>query len=403
MIAWSRSSDLVAAVCEDFGLYIYDSSTRKLARRLIGHNGAVTDLSFDGEGRHVVSSSMDGTIRTWDLPSGLVVDILRCENAPTSVTIAPGGEFLATCHVNSLSVALWVDRKRFGPLSKIGKSAADSTSLRLVVGGLTKPSEDGPEVPLPGAFSRFDHEESESDSTEGDEDDDDSEVSYQRVFNFDENTETCSPLEPELVTLSGQPTTQWSTLSNLDAIKQRNKPIQPPKKQAQVPFFIPTIAGIRPRFDVTSEGAQGDEQDETGLAMGRDSKQAGQAGDDFFENSEFGALVAAESFELARKLMTTLGPSKVDVELRTLEGGRSRVAAARYFAHQLASRQDFELHQAHLDVFLKAHGRDLIEDDGGRDALQSLEGAQSAAWDGLRVSFEAVLTLAGHFSGQVQI
>lgn len=61
------------------------------------------------------------------------------------------------------------------------------------------------------------------------------------------------PLAPELVTLSMLPRTQWQNLVHLDTIKARNKPIEPPKKPAAAPFFLPTLAGVdagrNPVFD----------------------------------------------------------------------------------------------------------------------------------------------------------
>jgi U3 small nucleolar RNA-associated protein 21 len=68
------------------------------------------------------------------------------------------------------------------------------------------------------------------------------------------------PLQPELVTLSMLPRTQWQNLVHLDAIKARNKPIEPPKKPAAAPFFLPTLAGANagrnPVFDF-AEAADG--------------------------------------------------------------------------------------------------------------------------------------------------
>ena len=50
------------------------------------------------------------------------------------------------------------------------------------------------------------------------------------------------------IQLSHDPITKWSTLSNLELIKERNKPIEAPKQPEQAPFFLSTIPGITPRF-----------------------------------------------------------------------------------------------------------------------------------------------------------
>jgi U3 small nucleolar RNA-associated protein 21 len=40
------------------------------------------------------------------------------------------------------------------------------------------------------------------------------------------------------------PRTQWLGLLHLDTIRERNKPISPPEKPKEAPFFLPTTAGL---------------------------------------------------------------------------------------------------------------------------------------------------------------
>ncbi len=54
------------------------------------------------------------------------------------------------------------------------------------------------------------------------------------------------PLAPRLATLSALPRTQWHNLVHLDAIRDRSRPVQPPKKPEAAPFFLPTLAGAEP-------------------------------------------------------------------------------------------------------------------------------------------------------------
>jgi U3 small nucleolar RNA-associated protein 21 len=79
-------------------------------RRLTGHTAALTDLGFSRDGRRLVTASVDASLRIWDLPTGSCVDWLSFERAVTGVSVSPTGEFLATSHVDSLSLNLWVDR-----------------------------------------------------------------------------------------------------------------------------------------------------------------------------------------------------------------------------------------------------------------------------------------------------
>ena len=61
-------------------------------------------------------------------------------------------------------------------------------------------------------------------------------------------TERVAPLSVGLVTLSSLPKSRWQNLQQLDIIKLRNKPKEPPKRPNQAPFFLPTTPGLQPKF-----------------------------------------------------------------------------------------------------------------------------------------------------------
>lgn len=52
---------------------------------------------------------MDSIIRTFDIPSGLLIDAFRTASVATSVSFSPTSDFLATSHVDSIGVFLWYD------------------------------------------------------------------------------------------------------------------------------------------------------------------------------------------------------------------------------------------------------------------------------------------------------
>ena len=100
--------------------------------------------TFSPDARWLVAASLDAAIRTFDVPSGRLIDVFRCVNeaaevpsagqtngvsgkgqtdgvtkkdrtklqtgtpsTPTSVAFSPAGDFLATTHVDSVGVFLW--------------------------------------------------------------------------------------------------------------------------------------------------------------------------------------------------------------------------------------------------------------------------------------------------------
>lgn len=370
-LRWCAGSDLLAVACDDFGIYVYDAASTKLAREFRGHRGPVKDMCFDWEGRRLVSASMDGTLRTWDLPSGRCIDTMRCKDTPTSVVVAPRSAFVATTHVGSLAVVLWVDRSKFMSVDAVKKkkSAADV--------GL--PSIDN--VVLSDASSSEDSDSTSHSDMEG--------------SDSDEGDAKTGAFAAELATFSDKPTTHWTVLSDLNAIRERNKPIAPPKKPESVPFFIPTVKGVEMKFDLEGDTEMTDK------ANGSTNKDPESDEDGDLGNSTFGKLVASAQFDTATSLLYSLKPSGIDLEIRTIAGKAGLRGAAEYFLGQLRRVENFELTQAHLGVFLNAHGVEFAGLEGSNEVLRNLLEAQEEAWAGLRGRMDAVVALSAHFSGQV--
>jgi len=67
-----------------------------LIQTLSGHTKAVYCLALTPDGGHVLSGSLDATLRLWELSSGRCVQVLRSEEYILSVAIAPDGRIAAT-------------------------------------------------------------------------------------------------------------------------------------------------------------------------------------------------------------------------------------------------------------------------------------------------------------------
>lgn len=69
--------------------------------------------TFSPDSRWLVTTSMDSIIRTFDIPTGRMIDLFRTSSVATSITFSPTNDFLATSHVDSVGVYLWsVDVRR---------------------------------------------------------------------------------------------------------------------------------------------------------------------------------------------------------------------------------------------------------------------------------------------------
>jgi len=67
-MAHHPSTSLVALACDDLTIRMYDIEAMRLVRRFNGHADRVTDLQLSEDCRWLFSSSMDNTVRVWDVP-----------------------------------------------------------------------------------------------------------------------------------------------------------------------------------------------------------------------------------------------------------------------------------------------------------------------------------------------
>lgn len=492
-LAWAGPTDLLAVAAADGTVYVVDAATRVVARRLAAVRSRppprLTDLCWAGGGRRLITAAADGRLRSWDVPSGRLVDVLSTTGAGgvASAAVSPDGRWVASVGGRGVGVRLWVDRGRFTPADCVGSVVRARRARAVAAARRRRRAEKGREgagatgeasstaaaatsegdVPAGAPFV----EEEEDDGSERDDDaytlvvggevdagsqaddggggsdaDDDDDLDS-GVDSEPEATSgagaaglTTAPLAAGLVTLSTAATAQWTTLANLAAIKRRNAPVEPMKKPAAAPFFLPTRPGLAAAFDFSAAANDGGGGDDTAERSGGDGiaaagggsregvrrdrvrltkppvaaksetggKASGKADNAaaadvaawMETNSEWGRLLLAGRSDDAAALLRRSGPSAADVELRSVEGVPARAAAAAYFVDRLERRVDWELTSAHLRVFLGAHGRALSRDVGGEEALEKMAIAHAAGWARVRGLFGSVLTLGGYFSGQ---
>ena len=68
-IAVSPDEKFLVATSNDNTLQVYDVEKGDVILILKGHNGGVNSAVFDSQGKRIVSSSDDGTIRIWEFPA----------------------------------------------------------------------------------------------------------------------------------------------------------------------------------------------------------------------------------------------------------------------------------------------------------------------------------------------
>ncbi|CAN9504623.1 unnamed protein product [Ophioblennius macclurei] len=353
-----RDSGMLALALDDFTVVVVDIETRRVVRKFAGHHGNINDMTFSPDSRWLVTVGMDCTIRTWDLPTGSLVDCFLVSTAPVGVSLSPTGDFMATTHVDSLGIFLWTNKSLCGP-----------------VGLRPLPADFQPaEETLPGVTTD-DNEEEVTSEEAGDE--------YQ----------SADQLGAELVTLSLQPESRWKSLLHLEQIKRRNRPTAPPSAPPSAPFFLPTLPGITPCFAAPAATEQ--------EAQSKVLSSAFLGG----QRSKFSMALEEEadsgSFQRSPLILKDCGPSALSVELNCLspEGGGAN-SLLRAFIHMidsmLASGRDFDLAQGYLALFLKLHLRLLSQDAVAMEALSRLSTRLEAGWAELQASFNQSLCLLSY-------
>ncbi|KAJ7582969.1 WD40-repeat-containing domain protein [Mycena floridula] len=194
---------------------------KRIVREFGGFRGRILDITFSSDSRWLIATSLDCIIRTFDIPSARLIDAFRTPSVATTVSFSPASDFLATAHVDSVGVYLWVNRAQYGnaTLQAVTEDDIDDILLPSTAGTLESLS------PLQV------------------------EAAPLHIYS------TPPQLDGELVTLTLLPRSRWQTLINLDVIQQRNKPKEAPKAPEKAPFFLPTLPGVEPRFAPPSADA----------------------------------------------------------------------------------------------------------------------------------------------------
>lgn len=342
-MVYHRSSDLFALALDDLSIIVVDAVTQRVVRQLWGHTNRITAFDFSPDGRWIVSCSLDSTIRTWDLPSGGCIDGAKLESVATNVKFSPNGDLLATTHVDGCGICIWTNRAQFKVIST--KIIDEEHFAKML---LPNTSTTGGVSLLEGAFE-----------------DNNAEVDMQ--YNSHQLIEQISS---DLITLSLGPKSKLNILLNMDVIRQRSKPVEPPKKPEAAPFFL-QLSGEKVGDEASGREDAVRDNETTQKLIEQDAKlkSAEEQISQFKTNgrvafeSTFTKLLrhGAESRDYTDflKNLVSLSPAAVDLEIRSLnsfEPYDELVWFIDALTQGLESNQNFELYEAFMTLLFKGHG-----------------------------------------------
>ncbi|GAA5983757.1 hypothetical protein JCM10908_005912 [Rhodotorula pacifica] len=352
-ILLQRDNGLLAVTCDDLVLRIVDIETRRIVRELSGPRGRILDVAFSPDSRWIITTSQDSVVRTFDVPTGQLVDAFRTRAVATSITFSPTGDFLASTHVDSVGIYLWANRAQF----------SDVSLLAFV-------EEDGLEdVALP-TVQGIDADASLA------------AISAPRRWEDIQPYTTPDQLSDSLLTLSLMPRSRWQTLLNLETIKARNKPKEAPKAPERAPFFLPTLPGVDNRFDFgVSAATDGSKEGDAPSKRKLDYSAGASVETDFVRR-----LLAEDKdghYQSFFGYLKALSPSNVDLEVRSLASIQHLEAFLHAILARLRSHRDFEACQTFLALFLRIHADLLIANVETRSALEAVAAQQKKEADRL--------------------
>lgn len=345
-MVYHKSSDLIACALDDLSIVIIDTITRKVIRVLYGHTNRITGLDFSPNGRWIVLTALDATMRTWDLPTGGCIDGIRLPSVVTAVKFSPLGDYLATAHVSGNGISLWTNKAQFKTVSTRHVSEEEFATTQL-----PNASGHGGSTLLDGAF----------DSVE------------EGLVAFD-TYESQEQIE-ELTTLYKGSRSKFSTLLHLDTIKQRNKPTETAQKPKQAPFFLSLSGnqvGDQARVNENGEDQlveNGKEEHESKL------RQLKANGTHNFESQFTKHLRAGgESGDYTEFLAYLVGsaPAAIDLEVRSLNSFAPLNEMTWFMEAMiegLKSHINYDMLESVVAVFLKIHG-DVVVNNPHETKLQ---------------------------------
>jgi WD40 repeat protein len=116
-IAYRSDNKTVAAGLEDGTIAFVDTSEGKEAKKLTGHKGAVTSVSFTPKGDALISASTDQTITRWDAESGAVLATAKHTGPVSCLALNREGTLCAAGSGKRCTVWSLADTKENKPIA----------------------------------------------------------------------------------------------------------------------------------------------------------------------------------------------------------------------------------------------------------------------------------------------
>jgi U3 small nucleolar RNA-associated protein 21 len=125
IIKMISQTNMIALVLNDgFEIVLFDVQTMRSFRKFQNSESTkYNDVIFSHDGKFLLACNDETSLFVWDIITGNLVSWIKCKTPVLSLAFHPEGLFLATSHLDSVGINLWVNRHLFGKatLCKITK------------------------------------------------------------------------------------------------------------------------------------------------------------------------------------------------------------------------------------------------------------------------------------------
>jgi WD40 repeat protein len=106
-VAFNPDGKIIVSASEDKTVRLWDLKGNAIGQPFKGHEGIVTSVAFSPDGKIIVSASEDKTVRLWDLKGNAIGQPFKGhEETVTSVAFSPDGKIIASASKDK-TVRLW--------------------------------------------------------------------------------------------------------------------------------------------------------------------------------------------------------------------------------------------------------------------------------------------------------
>lgn len=88
-------------------VFMVDPATHNVVRQFNADEQVIRDMALSYDGRWLITGDAKGVVRTWDIPTGTLVDWFQCISPITSLSLNQKSDILATTHEKEVGISLW--------------------------------------------------------------------------------------------------------------------------------------------------------------------------------------------------------------------------------------------------------------------------------------------------------